>query len=329
MIINQLNTDSKINQGGVSSVVAQLYDDLTLQGKFECHLNPSFYKLLFPQKNTLNHLHGIWHQRIIFLYMINLIFGIPYVVTVHGMLNPWALRQKKMKKSFFMPILKVVLSRAAAIVVNTEAEKKIVRRLMPKARINVIENYVNIPRRQNKMDTSSKLLVYVGRFHPTKNLENLIMAVRNLDVDLKLHGYGESEYTLKLHRLSRQFDNIEICAPIYGQEKFDLLRRAAGVVLPSVNEGFPMLALECWSVCGLLIMNKNSNLDHAFEAGAALDCGESELELRKFFQYFLGISEQKRIVTREIGYKFASEQYSKQAVLEKYNRMFLEIIKDH
>lgn len=40
MKINQINTDSKQNQGGVSSVVVKLCADMHLLGGLNCKLNP-------------------------------------------------------------------------------------------------------------------------------------------------------------------------------------------------------------------------------------------------------------------------------------------------
>lgn len=284
--------------------------------------------MLFPEKHTINHIHGIWHYKLLLLYVIKLIFGAPYVVTIHGMLNPWALQQKRIKKKIFLRLVKLVLNRAATIIVNTDIEKNIVQDLLPEAPICVIENYINISKVNGRFDIDSNSIIYVGRFHPTKNLENLICAVAGLDINLKLYGYGSSKYTSKLSLLAKDYDNIEICEPIYGINKFDLLREAAGVILPSINEGFPMLILECWSVSELMIMNRNSNLNDAFGAGAALDCGESQSDLRRFFEYFEGLDVQKRVMIRQTGHQYVSRHYSKEVVLTKYRQKFCEIARN-
>ena len=52
--------------------------------------------LLF--KPDIIHINGCWKIRIIFFFILAKIFGVKIVISPHGMVDPFSLKQKKFKK---------------------------------------------------------------------------------------------------------------------------------------------------------------------------------------------------------------------------------------
>jgi poly(glycerol-phosphate) alpha-glucosyltransferase len=162
----------------------------------------------------LVHTHGLWIFPSIATNQYCHPRGVPYVISPHGMLDPWAVRHSRWKKAiahFFYE--GAHLREAFCLRALCEAEARAIRQLGLKHPIAVIPNGIDLPvfqnaetlktemlkpeeqkgenRRQkigNKAEfqlsafpisafaDGRKVLLYLGRIHPKKGLVNLIKA---------------------------------------------------------------------------------------------------------------------------------------------------------
>ena len=121
------------------------------------------------------HLHGIWnlyvHRMAVWCRKKN----IPYVLSPHGALTPWALKFKWWKK---IPALMLYqyndLKKAAAFHVTARAEEKDIFKLGFKQ--NVITAPLGVYLPDKRADKKEKILLFLSRIHPVKGLENLFRA---------------------------------------------------------------------------------------------------------------------------------------------------------
>jgi glycosyltransferase involved in cell wall biosynthesis len=92
------------------------------------------------------HIHGIWSPTLARRFIHWRRLGVPCVVTVHGMLEPWALAHKRLKKQVAWHIYqKRLLNRASALHATSPREADNLRRLGLKPPVATIPWGVDVP----------------------------------------------------------------------------------------------------------------------------------------------------------------------------------------
>jgi glycosyltransferase involved in cell wall biosynthesis len=200
----------------------------------------------------------------------------PRVVSPHGMLEPWALEQSAWKKRLAWKAWeREQLQGASCLHALTADEAASLRRLGLKAPIAVIPNGVDLP--PPGAAGPAKVLLFLGRMHPKKNLEALLEAWAGLgpagrrDWKLRIAGWGDGAYVRRLE--SAAGAGVEWAGPAFGPAKDALFRGAGAFILPSFSEGLPLAVLEAWSYGLPVLMSRACGLPEGFTAGAARDCG--------------------------------------------------------
>ncbi len=161
------------------------------------------------------HDHGLWLPSNIRVYKYAKKKSLPLIVSPRGMLEPWSLKAKWLKKKFAWQLYqKRILKYATVIHATAELEAESLRRLGFKQPIAVIPNGVKFPeyfpeRNNNKIKT----LLFLSRIHPKKGIENLLDAwsiVKNKTWQLKIIGPSNHKYLLELKdkALSLDLKNI-------------------------------------------------------------------------------------------------------------------------
>jgi glycosyltransferase involved in cell wall biosynthesis len=93
-------------------------------------------------------------------------------------------------------------------------------------------------------------LLYLGRLHPIKGIENLLRAVTLLNdrsVSLSVYGSGEDRYVESLKTLAgvlRLKDSVVFQGHVIGAQKLQAFIQADVCVLPSFSENFGMVVAE-------------------------------------------------------------------------------------
>jgi glycosyltransferase involved in cell wall biosynthesis len=143
------------------------------------------------------------------------------------------------------------LRRATCLHATSEAEYFDIRAFGLKQPVAVIPNGFDLPQieRQSSKATTKKRLLFLGRVHPVKGLDQLVEAwieieKRLPDWELHIVGPGETEH---IHRLQQQISStpsIHMREAKYGDEKFSEYLQATAYILPSHSENFAMTVAE-------------------------------------------------------------------------------------
>jgi glycosyltransferase involved in cell wall biosynthesis len=264
-----------------------------IKGPVSFGYSPTLVTALKEKKSDLIHLHVIW----MYPSIASMQVGIPYITTIHGMLDNWALKNSSFKK-WMAAILyeKKALKKASVLQAFTAQEYNDIRNFGVKNPVCIIPNGVDIPtdtdklKRQNPVwnetiQNNKKVLLFLGRIHPKKGLTNLIKAwetvhneQKNNDWVLAIAGWDQGGYEDELKKMVKdaQLGNeIFFLGSQFNLQKELCFAHADAFILPSFSEGLPMAVLEAWAYNLPVLMTRQCNLPKGFESGAALQIDTS------------------------------------------------------
>lgn len=125
---------------------------------------------------------------------------------------------------------------------------------MPGINLAVIPNGILLPERVSRIEGDGVLrLLYLGRLHPIKGIENLLNACRILNEkyehawSLTIAGSGDPEYVKGLSERVAQLSlggQVTLVGGVAGEAKEELFRRADVLILPSFSENFGLVVAE-------------------------------------------------------------------------------------
>lgn len=230
----------------------------------------AFLKKLFP-KETIFHLHGNYvPEHVSVTYRLKSAL-IPYVVTCHGILSPQAHTRGYVRKYFYKHIFELgILRDAAGVHVLGEKEAEDISAYgVEQSKIFEIPNGIDldaIPIDETSESLESlvagskdkKKLLYIGRLDPFhKGLDLLLKGFAEAcrdreDIILIIAGpdhKGGLEVVRGIIQDLKIKEKVFLLPPVYGIEKYKLLRKADLYVQPSRWEGMPVGVLEALA-CG-------------------------------------------------------------------------------
>ncbi len=187
--------------------------------------------------------------------------AIPRIVSLHGMLEPWARKFKRFKKGLAWHLYqRRDLQIAGALHAASKEEAGNLSRIGITAPIVTIPFGADaLPRmkveeawrwKEARASSGRRKVLFLGRLHPVKGLPNLIEAWANLRPEnwqLVLAGPDEDNYRTQLEKMvaARQLQkSIRFLGPVSGETKTNLILGADLFVLPSFQENFGMAAAE-------------------------------------------------------------------------------------
>ena len=165
------------------------------------------------------HIHGIWDPRLHNVAKMCRAAKIPYIIAPRGMLEPWSLKQKWLKKRIVRFLYQDKdLKCAAALHATAESEAEQFRKLGFRNPVVISPNGVNVPGNFNRVeraehvDRERKRVLFVSRMHPKKGVLELVEAwgrlgVRSQELGVRawvvelvytLNGEFEREYEAKV-----------------------------------------------------------------------------------------------------------------------------------
>lgn len=229
------------------------------------------------------HAHGLWirstHRSIAYAHK----YGIPCVISPHGMLNTWALQNGKYKKLIAMFLYQWRdLKHATLFHATAPSEYENIRRLGFKQPVMIAPLGVNVPPEMpGERNNNPKIALFLSRVHPVKGLINLVVAwarIKPVGWKLVIAGPNEDGHAAvvfaKAHALGIDHD-IEIVGPVYGAEKDALYEKADLFVLPTYSENFGAVIAESLSYGVPVITTKGapwSDLVGKTDRGVAPHC---------------------------------------------------------
>lgn len=272
----------------------------------------------------------------------------PRLVTPHGMLDPWALRQSAWKKRIAARLFEEAHLREATVVrALCPSEKESFQALGLRNPVCVIPNGVTLPESaggvpgpapcENAMFGSRQVLLYLGRIHPKKGLDLFLSAMARLKREhpllltnwaVVIAGWGsradEEQLRSQIGQLELD-DDVRFVGSLFGAGKQAAFRNAAAFILPSLSEGLPMAVLEAWSYSLPVLMTEACHLTDGFMAGAACritaDIDRLAGELADFFR----LDDERRVAMGRAGRSLVEEQYTWSHVARQMHAVYARL----
>ena len=253
--------------------------------------SPELTAALLAEKPDVVHVHGIWTYAGVAAMRCAKAHGTPYMLSPHGMLDPWAVANSGWKKRLARTLYEeAVQSRAACMHAATEIELGDFRKYGRKNPVCVIPYGVDIPAAslrgpapwQDVVPEGAKTILFMGRYHPKKGVLPLLKAWKQCNGDdprfkddwhLILVGYDEGGHESELRRFVEKENlgmQVHFLPPQFGDARSAAYFNCDAFILPSFSEGLPTAVLLAWAHKKPVIITKHCNLNPAIDAGAGL-----------------------------------------------------------
>jgi glycosyltransferase involved in cell wall biosynthesis len=232
------------------------YEVFVFHRRWGSSVSPGMFTRLWPLIRWADvvHLTAVYSAPTIPTLLACRLLGKPVVWSPRGALQRWEEATKPLAKKAWERICNALVSRTKCVLhVTSEQEAHESFKRIPKAAVTVIPNGVEIPEtlpERDWMPGGRLRLLYIGRLHRKKGLENLLRALKILGdetVLLTVCGSGDAAYTQSLRELSRELhleQRVTFYGHVDGGSKRDAFLHADVCVVPSFTENFGMVAAE-------------------------------------------------------------------------------------
>jgi glycosyltransferase involved in cell wall biosynthesis len=244
------------------------------------------------------HLNGVYSFTTLPTLALCALFRKPLVWSTMGALQRWqGTTRKKAKRAWERACDMLCDSNRVLMHVTSEVEKVESLDKIKRASAFVLRNGIDIPTLSPGVHHGKSeilRLLYIGRLHPIKGIENLLRALKLVTskVQLDICGEGDADYEERMRSLADALQLDEIVhfhGRVDGEKKEEHFRAADLCVVPSFKEAFCTVLLESlargvpviasrgipWQRleevgCGLWVENNPEDLAAAIDRAAAL-----------------------------------------------------------
>jgi glycosyltransferase involved in cell wall biosynthesis len=232
------------------------------------------------------HLHNVWEGILLQGAAIARSLAKPYILVVNGMLDPWALAQKGLKKRLALTLTHRRMLNGAMLHLLNEDERRLIVPLGITAQSTIIPNGVTLeeidplPPRGEFLSGRRELggrhyVLFLARLHYKKGLDYLadsfaILAKKHPALDLVVAGPdgGERESFQARVAAAGLTGRVHVVGPLYNRQKMAALVDCECFVLPSRQEGFSIAVLEAMAAGAPVVLSEACHFQEAATAGA-------------------------------------------------------------
>jgi glycosyltransferase involved in cell wall biosynthesis len=241
----------------------------------------------FIEAADVVHVHGLWLPHSLATRMAAAKLKKPLVSSVHGMLETWELKNKRLKKSIYsLFVEKPSLARSHCFRALSDQEAADYRRFGLRSPIAVVPNGIGQLERVDPENffrqfpelSGKTIVLFLGRVHYKKGILNLLNAwpsvLRNHPEAHLVVGGSDYQGTVKrAEEVIKRFkmgSAVTFCGTLSGETKRAALSAARLFCLPSYSEGQSVAVLEALSIGLPVVITAACNVDGVLESGAGI-----------------------------------------------------------
>ena len=203
-------------------------------------------------KADVVHLSSFFYPAAFLSALAARVLGKKIALSPRGELEEYSLNYSGRRKRPILWAMKKVLGGHVVFHSTSNNETANIHRIFgPDARVFQIPNYIEVEPESKRQ--AGEFLLYMGRIHPKKAIDNLIRAVSmskefmRSDFVLKIAGHGKPEHRAALSSLVSELNmepKVEFLGQVEGTAKSQLYADAYFTFMPSHTENFGVVVLE-------------------------------------------------------------------------------------
>jgi len=280
-------SETPVNYRGVSTIFfpAQWGDSFKFSRPMSAWLNENV------QRFDIVHIHAVFNHACVSAANACRKRGVPYVIRPLGSLDPWSMKQKRLRKQVFWRMTgRAMMQASAAVHYTTRAEQQAVESWVKLNNGTVVPLGIDSEIADSSMNGDDLLrqfpllanhpyVLVLSRLHPKKALDVLIDAFLSVVQDsrlanwrLVLAGDGRPGYVKQLRQkvfAKKAEDLVLFTGWIEGREKKNVLKHASLLALPSHQENFGLCVMEALALGVPVLISPQVNLAEAVESALA------------------------------------------------------------
>jgi len=289
--------------------------------------------------SSVCHIHGIWESHCATACGTARRLKRPYVISAHGMLDPWALEQKRLKKAVYSRLVEFRnLSGAACLRALTSNEAEQYRAFGLTNPVAVIPNGVDIsadvspelllnahPELRNK-----RVVLFMGCIHSKKGLFPLCRAWNSVsqrfpDAHLVIAGPDSEGALVELKGIiagQGAQSSVTFTGSLTGDLKWSAYAAADLFILPSFSEGFSVAVLEALGTRTPVIITEACYFPEVISAKAGWLTKTDDAAIAASLIEALNVPPKVLTVMGETGADLVARRYSWSGVASKFSDLY-------
>ena len=281
----------------------------------------------------LVHVHEPWHYPGFIAFRAARKHNVPYVLTLHGMLEEWCLQYKALRKWIYMRVVQDhILKAANALHSLTQAERVRISELGYKTPVFVAPHGIDPAPFERLPDVSEflaahpklsgkRVILFLGRLHPVQGLDVLARSYVKLsrgfkDSALLVVGWDEVGTRRRMEAIlkaSSALDSTVFTGTLTGRDKLAAFGCADLLVLPSYAESFGHVILEGLAAGLPVVVSKQCRFPGVSEYNAGFVVEPDEASVAEAISTLLSDGELRARMGRN-GRKLVRERYAWRSV---------------
>lgn len=304
------------------------------------------------------HIHGIWSPRLHNVAKMCRASKVLYIIAPRGMLEPWSLKQKWLKKRVARFLYQDKdLKCAVALHATAESESEQFRKLGFRNQVVISPNGVNVPGNFNRAERVDRVdgerrVLFVSRMHPKKGVLELVEAwaklssasfvcsvVKNWICELvyTVNGDFERAYEKRVKARVKELgleDQFIFTGALNDDDKWEAYARVNLFVLPTYSENFGIVVAEALWAGVPVITTKGTPWQEleTWKCGKWIDLPEEGSNpsnwpmLVSALEGVMLMSDDERREMGERGRRLVEEKYTWDAVVKSMVKGYVEVL---
>ena len=286
------------------------------------------------------HIHNIWSLENMILAWLASRIGIPYIISTHGNLNNWSMKNKNLIKKIFLFLFRKTIYNSRAFHILNKFEKREISNNLDtqKLKIFLLQNHIDVSKINfiRKEGFPFKVLFF-GRLTEKKGIFEFLKIIKlfskkNIkDIKFLFVGPKEDKYfsnflnkinQYKINHLIEIRDKIE-----FFDEKKKLFQESDIFVLPSKDEADSISIKEALAFGRPVVISNNCKFDANFENKEFVKLITS-FDEKKYFDAIMELynNKMKLIDNGNKIHLYAKNNYSVEMIEDELSQVYYDCI---